>query len=970
MQRAGPPESGLGPGPKAWKPESALSVLRRTKSVSRGLGVWKDGLVKPSGMPARSRSISTAEPATGLSVAGDDAPSPPELPVVVSAHNDSNRRQLREYTQRIRAARLPLTDEGHLDAEYKEYSKIRDQCSALVRALLSQQQQQHPQRSPSKDYGELTSSKQGIGGESSGDRDRGTSMASGVVTQIADEDVGITSTGPGRPSGAWVDTVRDWQACIENLLKAHRTSLLETYGEYGKKPVSNEKLFAEEAFRAQAVGRMRATNVYWTPASAPEFWTRYEARFRAHDRLRDDVAELAGLLMAEKSGAAADRVVEEHTIAPRGDAVLEFANAGMEWKPVLRFRVSSHMLAHTSPIFARMFAGDEPLDTDAVEPCDSAELEAELPPLPPASFVCHDGSQVKLYSMPQFELNREGSLTVLLHAAHLHNDRLPRDVSFQQFVAIAEACARYRCTSPLEVLVEHRWLPQWVHKASDEMPDGLLTISYAFGLRRLFTRTSKTVILNIVDEKELQDKAWPQRVKDRIWAVRQTKMAQVRAACAAAVQEYIRPPEEASSSVTAARDAPRDPVLSSDALGHVRTRSSPPSVYSSSITAPSGEDPPYGPLTLSSIPRCPKGSQWCDATNLGWLLLVYNELQLLGTVMNPTMISHLQPPPARSLAQLLDSLRLIPSPPHPAHAGPTGARGGVCDPAPAFRTAVNDIYNSVSGLTLFEVSGRKHGWAMSRSRRDEPQSVLRVRMGRGERSQSDGSRQATKRRRRTAVLDEGTCLRILGLLDSLDDLHAAAMVNRCFYGAFKQNELSLMRNVVKADRRRTLHLLTGMKVEDRPGEEEIRRTEAQAVQARLEACRARRERRAREEAECQHVDNVEEDESDSSTDSLVADFTMLSADGSDVDETSGLDLDMTEEEARQILWPDPPRTSSPPPESNAKASDVEGSREKFRAEDVILAEEKTLVIVDGKQLREERDRRVGLFSDPGRSDLQ
>ena len=50
-----------------------------------------------------------------------------------------------------------------------------------------------------------------------------------------------------------------------------------------------------------------------------------------------------------------------------------------------------------------------------------------------------------------------------------------------------------------------------------------------------------------------------------------------------------------------------------------------------------------------------------------------------------------------------------------------GHHGGICDYAIAFRSAINDIYNSVPGLSLFEVAGR-HGWALSRQKYDQPQA--------------------------------------------------------------------------------------------------------------------------------------------------------------------------------------------------------------------------------------------------------
>lgn len=496
----------------------------------------------------------------------------------------------------------------------------------------------------------------------------------------------------------------------------------------------------------------------------------------------------------------------------------------MPWEPVLRFRVSSHMLAETSPIFARMFSPHaEELDEDG----EAEELAGDLPP-PPTPFDCEGGRRVLLYRMPHLELNERSSLSILLHAAHMHNDRVPREVPFEQFVALAETSLRYRCTSPLELFVEHRWLPQWVHKATEDMPDGLLVISYAFGLRRLFTRVTKTAILNLVDERELAGKKWPARVKERIWAVRCAKMAQVYGACARAVEEYLRPPEWAGEAGGGGRAV-------DDGEGGEGGETVPPILRTTSI-APSlnlfatttTSTPWAGPRIFTNTPRCPKGNHWCDATNLGWLMLVYNELHLLPAILHPSLSPSQtdSPTTARSLAQLVDALRGVTGPPNnnsnlnssnnPAGGGRGCGCGCGSDPAPALRIAASDVYNGVAGLTLFEVDGRRHGWALSRHRRDEPQAVFPVlvrRPAKGERERGgtglagDGGEVASPAAAAATapaasvvpgvgrvgegdtmmpppasavervLADESLWSRILGALDGTDYLHASAAIN-------------------------------------------------------------------------------------------------------------------------------------------------------------------------------------------------
>jgi hypothetical protein len=57
--------------------------------------------------------------------------------------------------------------------------------------------------------------------------------------------------------------------------------------------------------------------------------------------------------------------------------------------------------------------------------------------------------------------------------------------------------------------------------------------------------------------------------------------------------------------------------------------------------------------------------------------------------------------------------------------------------------------------------------------------------------------------------DEMISLRILSYLDDLQDLHAAAMVNKSFYSAFKKHELTLMRNLVMAGKRKAAYTPNG-----------------------------------------------------------------------------------------------------------------------------------------------------------------
>jgi hypothetical protein len=603
------------------------------------------------------------------------------------------------------------------------------------------------------------------------------------------------------------------------------------------------------------------------------------------------------------------------------------------------------MLREVSPIFEKMFSGKISDAKPSRQRLTDISAD-ELPP-PPTQLTCADGSRILLFRMPQLELNKESSLTILLHAAHMHNDRVPREISFERFVALAEVCLRYRCTSPLELYVEHRWLPQWVHKAVDDMPDGLVTISFAFGLRRLFTRVTKTAILNLVDEEELASKPWQPKIKEKIWAVRCAKMAQVYGTCSRAVEEYLRPPGQEAGSEGDGETS------DSRRLQPGNTIMSPTLVSPNFLNSPASPVP--GPMSFTNVPRCPKGNHWCDAVNLGWLMLVLNELQLLPTIVNPSILAKFpSKPPSRSLGHIVEAIRSVSNPPNNVH---YPGRTSVCDPAPVLRAAINDVYNSVSGLTLFDIDGTRHGWAMSRDQEDEPQTMLRPGSEYSEislleqlqlpspsystPSQDYDTSQTSAATE--ALSNEAICLRILQSLDSYESLQIASRLNRSFYQVYRKNELALMRQVVRASRVKTMQQLSG-RAQD--ASEEI-------LSPRVaDHLRDLQERRSREQG----------DGEGSSRGHSFLDLEEVETYDSP---PSGQNpyFKMTEEEARRVLWPEPsPPLSPPQTESQVSIYDDQDGVDagKYAANEIVRVEDKTLVVIGNKQLRQDLDRKLGL----------
>ncbi|KAK1763563.1 hypothetical protein QBC33DRAFT_459211 [Phialemonium atrogriseum] len=899
-------------------------------------------------------------------------------------HHHQQVRELRDLTRLVRTALDAAGEEDHDDDDGVDaaFARLRGRCGVLCGELLGRRGGRGI-----RGHGRTASAVSGaeVGGVAAAvviDRARRRSVAVPAGGGVeGSEGVCDGVAGVADVDGASLEAVGEWRACLEELAVAHKSSLAKTYRrfEHFAAPEILDALFAERRSRAQIVGGWMKNFGAYKRMDA-EVRSKWESQFRQYEEIVCELRKITELVQPSGSGISPDRTIRKCIIAPRGDTILEFANASMPWEPVLRFKVSSHMLAETSPIFARMFSPHaEELDEDG----EAEELAGDLPP-PPTPFDCEGGRRVLLYRMPQLELNERSSLSILLHAAHMHNDRVPREVPFEQFVALAETSLRYRCTSPLELFVEHRWLPQWVHKATEDMPEGLLVISYAFGLRRLFTRLTKTAILNLVDERELAGKKWPARVKERIWAVRCAKMAQVYDACARAVVEYLRTPERAGGAGGGGRAVDDDeggeggetapPIL--------RTTSIAPSLNLFATTTTSTPCP--GPRIFNT-PRCAKGNHWCDATNLGWLMLVYNELDLLPAILHPSLSPSQtdSPTTARSLAQLVDALRGVTGPPNNnanlnSNNNPAGGgRGCGCgsDPAPALRVAASDVYNGVSGLTLFEVDGRRHGWALSRHRRDEPQAVF----------PDDTTMPPPASAVERVLADESLWSRILGALDGTDYLHASAAVNGGHVRNRKNHELR--RCLARDDDSSGAATAAGDRDPADDGgspSSSPPRLENRLLRlivgrdAGRSTMRTTRERRGAGANRAGDDGGPEGGYSsgEEGTQGLpppqlgspaAPPYRKLAGDAA---AARGATSPMTEEEAFRILWPPEPA----PPElrelsvpdvpavqpDGLAGLDLDGS--KCQANEIVRIEDKTLLVVGNKQLRGDLDRRIGLIS--------
>ncbi|KAM3083860.1 hypothetical protein ACMFMG_002029 [Clarireedia jacksonii] len=640
--------------------------------------------------------------------------------------------QLREHIRRLR--RIPLaSDAKSIDAAWEVYKNLREESFSYCRRLIQKSRGCSLIAQPAN--GRLVlgcTSTDACASEGNGRNPSLESSISPLDTRSSysggsNNDASLQFTF----NSQWASAVRDHKKIQEVMLKAVYDYLKVTYNNY--EPESSLRHFdaflADKDRRKYSIAKWRDASGHKFKLERPEYCDKYKSRLLIYDRLKVDVEESERLCDVWEAPQIEDRVVRE-TCITRGDTILEFTDRPSENSPILRFRVSSHVLVDASPLFSHMIL---PRPPEVGTPLDMLN---DLP-MAPSKFIAKDGTEVKVYHMPQTEPNNHEALTILLHAAHAHG--VPEKIQFPVFVSIADVCLRYQCTSPLELQVRFQWLPDWEAKAAQDNPYELLLIAYVFGKRDLFTRTSRSIILNASDDSEIQNKQFlPKNVREKIQAIRAAKIAQIYECCSNLLQEYLPKPVEQT------------------------------------------DRPAYtGSLKLSTTPRCPRRSHICDATNLGSLMQVFNELRVLPSFWKSTRSA-----PRRTLRELIDCLRLMPSAPQ--------SHSGVCDYAPAFRRSINDIASSIVGLTLFDVSGR-HGWALSKN--DPPQNT-----------DTDVSPEiyelpALVRPERTVSIvlsTEAITLRILSYLDTLEELQAVAMTDKNFYGTYKRNEVYLLRSIVKA----------------------------------------------------------------------------------------------------------------------------------------------------------------------------
>ncbi|KAH0558574.1 hypothetical protein GP486_004772 [Trichoglossum hirsutum] len=351
--------------------------------------------------------------------------------------------------------------------------------------------------------------------------------------------------------------------------------------------------------------------------------------------------------------------VYESRIDSDGDIILDFGSGDINYSR-LQYQVSSHMLSKTSPLFAQALKIAPSRTPGSFVP---KGMEGQLPVVPPVRVQAKSATMV---FMPQKEHNI-GALGIVLCAAHMRNDKVPRTISFRELVEVARVCQQYHCIDPVSLFVELLWLPQWQEWIGHPGYGDFLLISYVFGRARIFETTSKKVILQLRGEQDvMEDKMLPLHVRERLRQVRAAILARIIECCRRTMRQYLPPPPlpEPSRLDGADWSSPNN-----------RWVAGPP---------------------LESRLHCAKMNRQCDANNLGWLMLIFNELGILGSVMDSNLNLAQGTWYTGSLDGLFAKLCAVPS--------AAKVHDGDCDYAPAFRTKICEIFNKIKGLDLSEVN--------------------------------------------------------------------------------------------------------------------------------------------------------------------------------------------------------------------------------------------------------------------------
>ena len=171
-----------------------------------------------------------------------------------------------------------------VDTAFKEYTKIKDQCTSLCTALL--QGDPRPSRTLSNADTITTRRDSSFDGPPVGLYDQRSSFSGRSLNEV------VTNTGTSGASSrhthineTYLQAIRDWKTCIEILIETFHVSLVETFKSYEREasPEMIEAFFTSKKYRREAINRMRNASVTRVMSADPQYVRRQK---KQHFKMR------------------------------------------------------------------------------------------------------------------------------------------------------------------------------------------------------------------------------------------------------------------------------------------------------------------------------------------------------------------------------------------------------------------------------------------------------------------------------------------------------------------------------------------------------------------------------------------------------------------------------------------------------------------------------------------------------------
>lgn len=88
------------------------------------------------------------------------------------------------------------------------------------------------------------------------------------------------------------------------------------------------------------------------------------------------------------------------------------------------------------------------------------------------------------------------ALLLILRIIHLQFREVPEEIRFNDLLNVAVLCDKYDMAEIVNPWIP-RWMGQWESSATDVGREGWLFISWTFGMRRMYEKVAKNLVLNL-----------------------------------------------------------------------------------------------------------------------------------------------------------------------------------------------------------------------------------------------------------------------------------------------------------------------------------------------------------------------------------------------------------------------------------------------------------------------------------------